>query len=412
MEFNNNKRIIQTIFRSYFSRIKNKKLPLKDLKAAEAIIFCRTPEQGFNYLTCPDGHEHIIQNHSCKHRSCPICADKARHNWIESQKSRLLNCAHFHVVFTLPHEYLNLWQYNRKWFTKIFFKTCRDTLIDLLEDKKYLGATPGILMTLHTWGRQLNKHPHIHCLVTAGGITQSNQWQGLDSDFLLPIRVVKSLFRGKLQSYIKEALMNNDLKLPRDSSLNSILGIHRGLYKKQWSVRIQEKYEHGKGVLLYLARYMKGGPINPKQIISCDDHVKFRYKDHRDQKIKTLSLKLDEFMHRILWHVPEVGIHVVRHYGLYASKNQKKRDKCRETIGGILESDIMTGKELKDTIDWCCRVCGMTLQRIFSTFQSERYENSFIESSDWTHVQQNVQVDFANPILIRGPCKIKPLGLF
>ena len=109
MEFKHNKRIIQDIFRSYFSRIKNKKLPLKDIKAAEAIMNCRTPGQGYNYLTCPEGHEGVMQTHSCKHRSCPICADKARHNWVESQKSRLLDCAHYHVVFTLPHEYLNLW---------------------------------------------------------------------------------------------------------------------------------------------------------------------------------------------------------------------------------------------------------------------------------------------------------------
>ena len=126
-----NKRIIQNIFRSYFSRISNKKLPLKDIKAAEAIMLCRTPEQGYNYLVCPEGHEEKIQTHSCKHRSCPICADKARHNWIEAQKKRLLNCAHYHVIFTLPHEYIELWQYNRKWFTKAIFKACRDTLIEL-----------------------------------------------------------------------------------------------------------------------------------------------------------------------------------------------------------------------------------------------------------------------------------------
>jgi hypothetical protein len=404
MEFNNDKKIIQTIFRSYFSRIKNKKLPLKDIKAAEAIMCCRTPEQGYNYLSCPKGHEDKIQTHSCKHRSCPICADKARHNWVESQQLRLLNCSHFHVVFTLPHEYLYLWQYNRKWFTKTFFKTCRDTLIELLEDKKYLGATPGILMTLHTWGRQLNYHPHIHCLVTAGGITKSNNWKNLDSDFLLPIRVVKSFFRGKYQYRIKNAIDNKELQLPDDCSLNSMLAIYRQTYQKQWSVRIQEKYEHGKGVMLYLSRYMKGGPINPKQIICCDKAVSFHYKDHRDQKIKVLSLKLEEFMRRILWHVPEIGVHVVRHYGLYASRNQKKRNICRKVVGGLKEIGIVTGKETKDTIDWCCNVCGERLRRVFSTFQSERYENSLLESGYLKHVQQDVQADLANRLRIRGPC--------
>ncbi|MCG6938613.1 MAG: transposase zinc-binding domain-containing protein [Gammaproteobacteria bacterium] len=155
-----NKRIIQNIFLSYFPRISNNKLPLKDIKAAEGIMQCCMSEQGYNYLVCPEGHEEKIQSHSCKHRSCPICADKSRHEWIEAQKGRLLDCAHYHVIFTLPHEYLTLWQYNRKWFTKALFKASRDTQIELLEDERYLGATPGIVMTLHSWGRQLN-HPPI-----------------------------------------------------------------------------------------------------------------------------------------------------------------------------------------------------------------------------------------------------------
>jgi len=401
-----NKRIVQNIFRSYFSRIKNKKLPLKDIKAAEAIMLCRTPEQGYNYLACPEGHEDKIQSHSCKHRSCPICADKSRHNWVEEQKKRLLNCAHYHVIFTLPHEYLMLWQYNRKWFTKAIFKASRDTLIELLEDERYLGATPGILMTLHTWGRQLNYHPHTHCLVTAGGITKAGEWKRSAGDHMLPIRVVKSLYRGKLQSYIKIALINNDLKLPGDCSKKEVLTTISQLYKKQWSVRIQEKYEHGKGVLLYLARYMKGGPINPKQIISCADKVEFLYKDHRDQKVKKLSLNICEFMRRILWHVPEVGVHVVRHYGLYASKSHKKRDRCREATGSLKDNELKAGKDETDTLDWCCKHCGTPLRLVFSVFRPSRYENSYIKGGNYENVQQDVQADLANAFRIRGPCGI------
>ena len=401
-----NKRIIQNIFRSYFSHIKNIKLPVKDIRAAEAIMLCRTPEQGYNYLACPEGHEGKIQTHSCKHRSCPICADKARHTWIESQKSRLLNCAHYHVIFTLPHEYLKLWQYNRKWFTNAIFKASRDTLMTLSEDKRYLGATPGILMTLHTWGRQLNYHPHVHCLVTAGGATKTNEWKGLEGDYLLPIRVVKALYRGKLQSYIKTAIKQNELRLPEGCSENAMLKLIKQLYKKQWSVRIQEKYEHGKGVVLYLARYIKGGPIKPEQIISCGNKIVFLYKDHRDQKVKSLSLNRDEFMRRILWHVPEPGIHVVRHYGLYASKNQNKRKGCREEIGGIKEAEIKTGKEEESTLDWCCEECGTSLRCLFSMFRPGRYENSYKkEYAVRIHVQQDVHADFANMPQIRDPCK-------
>jgi hypothetical protein len=98
--------------------------------------------------------------------------DKSRYQWIEAEKQRVIDCPHYHVIFKLPREYLNLWQYNRKWFTWHIFKACRDTLIELMKDPKYLGVIPGLLMTLHTWGRQLNYHLHIHCLVTAGGLTK------------------------------------------------------------------------------------------------------------------------------------------------------------------------------------------------------------------------------------------------
>lgn len=261
-------------------------------------------------------------------------------------------------------------------------------------------------MTLHTWGRQLNRHPHIHCLVTTGGITKTNNWKVLAGDYLLPIRVVKTLYRGKLQAYIKTAIQHNELKLPEGCSENTMLSAINQLYKKQWSVRIQEKYEHGKGVVLYLAQYMKGGPINPKQIISCGNKIKFLYKDHRDQKVKPLSLKIDEFMERILWHVPEIGVHVVRHFGLYASKSQKKRHCCRGEIGGLKEADIKSRKEHESTLDWCCKECGATLHCVFSVFRPGRYENSYIESAARVTVQHDVEADIAYVLQIRDPCQI------
>lgn len=360
-------------------------------------MHCRTPEQGYNYLTCPEGHSDQVQAHSCRHRSCPLCADKARFQWIELEKNRLLSCPHYHVIFTIPHEYLNLWQYNRQWFTRSFFKACRDTLIELMADKKYLGATPGILMTLHTWGRQLNYHPHIHCLVTAGGLTTDDQWKATEGDFLLPIRVVKALFRGKLQSWIKQALIEHTIVRPAGTSTQQLLTLHRSLYKKAWSVRIQEQYEHGRGVALYLARYMKGGPIKPEQIMSCDQAVRFRYKDHRDQKKKTCHLALHDFIKRVLWHVPETGIHVVRHYGLYAAKNKTRRENYKRACGQRSVPENKNTQLLKDAVNWCCDVCGEPLKRMFTTYHKSHYENSTIKSLRQRIVQQGVEVGRIKP---------------
>ena len=397
-------RLIQNIFRSCFPAYDQSSLPLKDIKAAQAIMQCRTPALGYRMYRCPNGHADKQLYHSCRHRSCPLCAQKARHDWVEKQKQRLLNCAHYHVIFTLPHEYLPLWQYKRAWFTQTFFHVCRDTLMTLLEDKRYLGATPGMLMTLHTWGRQLNFHPHLHCLVTAGGLTSTGDWQHSEGDFLLPVRVVKALFRGKMQAMIKAALQNGTLVCPGETGIQQLLQTHRALFQKQWSVRIQEKYAHGRGVMLYLARYLKGSPLHPKQIGSCDSkRVVFRYRDHRDHKVKMLSLPMGEFIRRLLWHVPVPGLHVVRHYGLYASQCRDQRNACREALGGELEEDISADQSDKEPLAWYCRSCGEALRYLYTVSPGRTIENSINKVPVDGFVQQDAHAEHRIRAPDRGP---------
>ena len=199
------KKIIQNLFKSHEDYLARTPQPLKNRKAIYAIAHCRTPEMGVSYYSCADNHPAIEQYHSCRNRSCYLCSLKTKVDWIEAQKSRLLNVPHFHVVFTLPHEYLPLWRYNETLFTQIIFKASQETLLTLMRDPKYHGVTPGILIALHTWGRQLTLHPHTHCLVTAGGLTPTGDWQSID-DYLLPIDVVKLLYRGKIQGLLRDAL--------------------------------------------------------------------------------------------------------------------------------------------------------------------------------------------------------------
>ena len=383
-------RIIQNIFRCCFPAIDQSSLPLKDIKAAHAIMQCRTSALGYRRYRCPNAHEDKQVFHSCRHRSCPLCSEKARHDWIERQKRRLLDCAHYHVIFTVPHEYLPIWQYNRAWFTQTFFHVCRDTLMTLLADERYLGATPGLLMTLHTWGRQLNFHPHIHCLVTAGGLTASGDWKHSAGDFLVPVRVVKSLFRGKLQAAIKTALTDGTLVCPGKTTLRQWLQICRDLYRKPWSVRIEEKYAHGRGVMLYLARYLKGSPFHPKQIVYCDSkRLVFRYLDHRDRKVKTLSLTMAEFLRRLLWHVPVPGLHVVRHYGLYGARSREQRNVCRGALGGEWEQDCSVEQGGKEPVIWYCRTCGEALRYAYTVNGGRTIENSVNKVPEDGFVQQD-----------------------
>lgn len=160
-------RLIQKIFQSQYSRLADSKQPLKNIKAIDALAYCRTPEVGSTYYQCEEKHKAIEVHHSCRNRSCYLCAQKSRIEWIDRQRDRLFNCSHFHVIFTLPHEYLALWRYNERFFSALLFRASQETLVSLMRDKKYHGITPGIMTALHTWGRQLTLHPHVHCLVTA-----------------------------------------------------------------------------------------------------------------------------------------------------------------------------------------------------------------------------------------------------
>ncbi len=283
-------RAIQNLFACYSEQLKNTKQPLKNLKAIDALTHCRTRALGASYYRCKLNHAEIEQLHSCRHRSCYVCAHKQRLDWIEKQKARLLDVPHFHVIFTLPHEYLSLWRYNEALFARILFKASQETLLQLLAQQRHGGVTPGILMALHTWGRQLTLHPHTHCLVTAGGLDSNNDWKAL-GNHLVPSTVIRSVYRGKLQSFIKAAFDAGELSLPPTMSISDFWSMYRGLYKKHWCVRIEERYAHGKGVVLYLARYCKGGPVDPRQLKQMSaDVVTMSYLDHRDKRIKQQRL--------------------------------------------------------------------------------------------------------------------------
>lgn len=395
---------LQRIFEEGFDRYaKERCLPLKAYKAAEAIRSCRTAKLGGHLQSCPEGHVTRIHYNSCKHRSCPRCAALPRARWVESQQSRLLSCDHFHAIFTMPHELQPLWLRNQRWFTDALFQSCRDTLMELLTDNKYLGATPGILMSLHTWGRSLVLHPHIHCLITGGGLEErSGQWKRSREDFLLPVRVVKALYKGKLLSKLWDALNGGELKLPPDQSTQSIGRMLKQINRKPWNVRLKERYSHGRGVMLYLSRYVKGGAISDRRIVSCDEKkVTFRYKDHRDGGNKLLRLKPDEFIQRILWHVPESGQHSIRHYGLYAHQAKNRRAICREQLGqeeetrsaGILSwQEFMT--RLGNADQGCCPTCGKQLIQTMRLSGSKKQRQiSIAERPLHGYVQQGVRAD-------------------
>ncbi|MFN3713458.1 MAG: transposase zinc-binding domain-containing protein, partial [Alcanivoracaceae bacterium] len=146
-------RTIQRLFLSCKAALDASPQPLKNRQAISAITQCRTRDRGVTFYACPEGHDSWEHCHSCRHRSCYLCAQKQRLEWIEAQKQRLLDVPHFHVIFTLPHEYLSLWRHNEALFARLLFRASQESLQELLADPKYGRVRPGILMTLHTWGR-------------------------------------------------------------------------------------------------------------------------------------------------------------------------------------------------------------------------------------------------------------------
>src|SRR2546425_10269725 len=217
---------LQDIFcASYPDYERTHALPAHVRRAARAIMQCRTAALGGHIQACPDGHVARVWYNSCRHRSCPQCASLQTERWFTLQQARLLACDHYHVIFTLPHDLNALWLANVPVMTTLFFQAVRDTLSTLLADSKYLGAQPGIIAALHTWSQTLVLHPHVHCLVTGGGLTPAGQWVAGRNGFLLPARVVMAVFRGKMLDAIRRAFDRDELGLPETMRPQPLLNL-------------------------------------------------------------------------------------------------------------------------------------------------------------------------------------------
>ncbi len=328
---------IQRIVREHFDAyLAARKRPLRELKAARALMRCRTAELGGHVQRCPNGHIERVWYNSCRHRACPICAFVRVQRWVRRQMDKLLACDYYHLILTLPQELRGLWQYNRARFTDLFFQAGWHTVRELLADARYLGALPGVLATLHTWSQALYAHPHLHLLVTAGGMNAGGGWVRHERKVLVPTRVLRDKFRGKFLAYLRQALAAGQLTVPpelggtaRCASLLNKLG------RTKWNVNIRPRYTHGRGVLLYLSRYVSGGPIGAGRIEAYDGtSVRIRCRPEAG-KPRCVTLPAAEFVERFLLHVPPAGQHTVRSYGLFANAKTALLNRARALLGQL-----------------------------------------------------------------------------
>jgi hypothetical protein len=313
-------------------------LPAYVRKAAWALLACRTARLGGHIQACPDGHVERIWYNSCRHRLCPQCAWLQVERWLVRQKARLLACDHYHVIFTLPDDLRGIWLANVRVMAALLFTTSRETLCELLADERYLGAQPGIIAALHTWSQTLVLHPHLHCLVTGGGVTKEGQWCPVRHGFLLPVRVVMPVFRGKLLHAIRRTVSQRQLERPEGMSSQRLVNLLNKLGRQKWNVHIRERYPHGTGVLIYLARYLRGGPLSNQRLVSsAHGEVTFRYRVNGEgtdsPRSGLMTLPSAEFLQRYLLHVPPPGTKVVRAYGLYAPTKRVALAGCRAQLG-------------------------------------------------------------------------------
>lgn len=360
--------------------------PAYQLQAAQRMRDCRTAALGGHVIGCPEGHVQRIAYNSCRHRSCPQCAQLERERWLSGWKARLLDCPHHHVVFTVPHELLWLWRYNKRLFSSALFWAASQSLMELLADEKYLGARPGLLAALHTWGQTLCEHVHLHVLVTAAGLTAYGRWKQSTRSCLLPRQVLMMKFRGKLRSRLLRLLNQGRLTLPADKTETHLRNQLNKLGRTTCSVKILQRYAHGHGVATYLARYLKGGPLPAQRLLSCRGGlVRFSYRDNRDLddtsgrgKRKVLSLPVDEFLSRLLEHVPPPNLQTVRGYGLYAGCKHAELAVARQRLGQpplAAEPENISWQELCVRLgrseEASCPVCGKQL-KVLATFPRGR----------------------------------------
>jgi hypothetical protein len=355
--------------------------------AVHALRSCRTVALGGHVQACPDGHIERVWYNSCRHRCCPQCTQLQTAQWLEKQQARLLSGDHYHVIFTIPRELNPLWLANVRELATHLFHAAWNTLSELLGDPKYLGATPGMIAALHTWGQTLVLHPHLHCLVTGGG-WDGEQWRAVRNGYLLPARVVMPMFRGKLLAALHSALDAGQLTLPAGVTQPQLRMLLNRLGRTKWHVQIMTRYAHGRGVATYLARDLRGGPLKPGRIVAWDAQtVTFRSADNQEPDAqgrgtrKLLTLSVEDFLQRWLLHVPPPGFPVVRSYGLYAPAKRAVVAQCRQVRG-------QAPVTVQPTLDWqtycarqgpqhpeCCPVCGQRLIRM-ATVPPQRNHHS------------------------------------
>lgn len=291
------------------------------LKVIRDILQCRTPALGGHLLECDSCGERRYSYHSCRNRHCPKCQGDRSSRWVEAQKTRILNCPYFLLTFTLPSELRPVARSHQREVYGNLMRAAAQSLQKLAADPRYLGARPGIIGILHTWTRAMLYHPHVHLLVTAGGLTEDGEaWRDTKNpSFLVPCRALSVIFRAKLRDALEKAGLTD--------------GLRSKLWRRKWVVHCQHAGS-GEKVLDYLGRYLHRVAIANSRLESFESGlVTFRYRNRQTGETTRCTLEAEDFIARFLQHVLPRGLAKVRSWGLYSPSCKPALERARGFLG-------------------------------------------------------------------------------
>ncbi|MBO7674357.1 MAG: IS91 family transposase [Atopobiaceae bacterium] len=297
-------------------------------RAYDDMLACRTAELGGHVDRCEGcGHE-LISYNSCRNRHCPKCQAMRRERWVAREGCDLLDVGYYHVVFTVPHELGCVFWRNQREMYNLLFRCAWATVAEFAADRKWLGARTGAVAVLHTWGRKLQYHPHVHMVVPSGGLTDRGTWRRTGSRFFAPVRAMSKVFRAKLLEGVRALAPALDLggcasHLADDGALGSLVS---ELFERPWVVYCKRPFADAGRVLAYLGRYTHRVAISNARIKSLEGGVvTFEYRDSRDGRVRECRMAAVEFIRRLLMHVLPKGLCKIRHYGILASRGKRER---------------------------------------------------------------------------------------
>lgn len=333
------------------------RLPPRHQVAMRAIEQCRTERLGGHVYRCKTCQECEYSYHSCRNRHCPKCQSQAGQAWLERQQQVLLPTGYFMVTFTLPEPLRRLARSHQKVMYNLLFRTVAAALQELAQDPRFVGGQIGLVGVLHTWGRDLSYHPHVHFLVPGGGLSaDGQQWRPSKARFLVHVKPLGKLFRAKFRAALQQTELFEQVPPP--------------VWREAWVVHAKAVGD-GQAALKYLAPYIFRVAISNKRIIKvADGQVTFRYRPSGSKKSKVCTVPAEEFIRRFLQHVLPKGFVKVRYYGLFAPGQRQRLKQAR----ALLETQRPPDPEPEPTVteaaplplaqtERLCPKCGRPMRR-------------------------------------------------